>query len=501
MGILDVIDGVFVGLAFGQIKIKIEVLIRFAQGIEKAASVIANLAAQFAQGNEFSGARGHRRLLAISVEHGKLYQRYLQFFGVKPKGGERPLDPRNIAVVISTPDIDDLVKPALVLVQVVGNIRSKIGVETVFALHDAIFFIAEGRGLEPLGAILHIEVPVFFEEIDGARHQASVEERLLRKPDIEADAKRLEVVPAIRQLLGQRVLMHIRPIRTQQRLGTDNQRVEMGLALILRLVVAAVGIRQAGQPALDSLGRAKVFAAVRCGHLTSHVAHIRPLVGIGRKGDDDAIQFQIAQPRRQGQDVHLPAGIIDVKLARHFPAGKRQQVGQRSTVGGTAAMPDMQRPGRVGGNEFNLNFLPPAQNKAAKISAQSQHPGDGCRLGSGIKGEIDEPGASDFGLAHQRRDRELIDQLAGDIEWILFQNTRQLHGQIGGKIAVRRIPRPFKQDGRGAGCGRNTGQRLLNQRHELGFDILGHKHPAVSSKGGLYGIRRKAYPPRLFSVK
>jgi hypothetical protein len=91
--------------------------------------------------------------------------------------------------------------------------------------------------------------------------------------------------------------------------------------------------------------------------LFGHVADVGTLVAVGREGHADAMLIQIAQPGRQAEDVHLPASIIDVILAGHIPAGKSEQAGQRSPIGGTAAMTNVQRTGRVGRDEFDLHLL------------------------------------------------------------------------------------------------------------------------------------------------
>jgi hypothetical protein len=288
--------------------------------------------------------------------------------------------------------------------------EAKVGVKPIFALHDAILLVAEGRGPEPARAILHIEMALLFQQVDAAGNQAGVKQGLLGEPDVEMDAELFEVVAAIGQLFRQRMLMHISPVRAKQLLGVGDQCVKMLVALLLGFVVGAAGIRQSRAYWLERLGRAHVLVAMGCRHLLCHVAHIVALVGIGRERNINAVLFEVAQPGRQSEDVHLSAGIIDVILARYVPAGEGQQARQRSAIGSATTMADMQRAGRVGRDEFDLHFLPATEQSNDRsfppsTSTALEHASVLARC---IQGEIDETGASDFGLFDQYRYRQLV---------------------------------------------------------------------------------------------
>ena len=120
--ILDVIDGVFVGLAGGQIEIEIQMLVGFAQHVEKTAGVVADLGAQCAQSDEFAGARRHLRLLSVAVQHGELHECDIELARIEAERLQGTLDAWDIAVMIGAPDIDHAVKTTLVFVQVIGDI-------------------------------------------------------------------------------------------------------------------------------------------------------------------------------------------------------------------------------------------------------------------------------------------------------------------------------------------------------------------------------------------
>ena len=76
-----------------------------------------------------------------------------------------------------------------------------------------------------------------------------------------------------------------------------------------------------------------------------------------------AAQFQITQPHAGGENVHLPAGVVDVILAVHVEAGGAQQIGDRRAVRRAAPVADMQRPGRIGRHELDLHALAGADRR------------------------------------------------------------------------------------------------------------------------------------------
>ena len=92
------------------------------------------------------------------------------------------------------------------------------------------------------------------------------------------DAELLEIIAAIGQLLGKRMLMHVMPsqLAEQTPWTAGDQRVEMQFALLLGLIVGALGVGQARRPGDHGIGRAHVLGAVRTVICMRHVAHIAP---------------------------------------------------------------------------------------------------------------------------------------------------------------------------------------------------------------------------------
>jgi len=110
---------------------------------------------------------------------------------------------------------------------------------------------------------------------------------------------------------------------------------------------------------------------------------------------------------------------------------------------------DVQRAGRVGGDELDLNLVRSAELGASEPVACDQDGADDVDLGP-----------HHLGPADQTRSRQLGEQLVGYLAWILPQRLGQLHRQVGGEIAMCRITRSFNVDRRVSRHRRNACQRL-----------------------------------------
>ena len=106
---------------------------------------------------------------------------------------------------------------------------------------------------------------------------------------------------------------------------------------------------------------------------------------------------EVAQPGRQAEDVHLAAGVVDVILARHIPAGEgagwtmrrhRRRRGHDRRAAGRSGWPRRIRP------------APSARRRRwnGQSSAFAQHGAHDAGLGAGVEGEIDETGARHLGM-------------------------------------------------------------------------------------------------------
>jgi hypothetical protein len=144
-------------------------------------------------------------------------------------------------------------------------------------------------------------------------------------------------------------------------------------------------------------------------------------------------------------------------------------------MGGAAAVADVQRPGRIGGNEFHQHLLAAAQLRTAIGRAGRQHLADHAGLGGRRQGEIDEAGTGHLGVRHVRRFRQFGQQVPGDVARVLLQAARQLQGDVAGKIAMRGLAGAFEENRRVDRCGRDACQGAPQQVGQFGFGIDGHR--------------------------
>jgi len=268
--------------------------------------------------------------------------------------------------------------------------------------------------------------------------------------------------------------VHPRVVLAEQLLGVGDQRVEVFLALLLGLVVLAIGRRQAGRPGQDlhggDLGEAVLVGVA---HLAAHVDHVVALVGVGREGNLDAEEGEVAQPGRQRQDVHLAASVVHVVLAADLVAGEGEHVRERGAIGGAATVADVERAGGVGGDELHLH-LDALACPAAEIRAPGQHLAHHRGLGVGGEREVDEAGAGDLGPGDQLRGRQLGEQQAGELARVALERLGELQREVGGEVAVARLLRALQQDGGGGEIRRDALQRGLEQVGQQDFGIGAH---------------------------
>ena len=207
--------------------------------------------------------------------------------------------------------------------------------------------------------------------------------------------------------------------------------------------------------------------------LGRHVLHVVALVGVGREGDGDAEEVEIAQPGRQGQDVHLPAGVVDVVLAGHLEAGEVEHIRQGGAIGGPTAMPDVKRPGGVGGDIFHLHPDPGFDAPAIGL-AGSQHGTDDSGLGIRHQREVDEACAGHFGLGDQAGGRQLGQQQVGQLARIALEGLGELQRQVACEVSVTGLLRALQVDRRFRLLGRHAEKGGTEEVGKLGLGIGAH---------------------------
>ena len=463
MRVLHVVDRVVLGMALGQFQVEIQVLVVAAHHVEETRRIGADFLAQFAQGDEAAGTRRHLHTHAATEQDGELHQLDLDAAGVEPQPLRRRLQTGDVTMVIGTEDVQGALETAFELRQQIAEVGGEIGGDAVLAHDHAILVVAEIGGAEPGGAAVVVQMAAFAQSGDGALHVAVGHQRPFGEEIVVHDAEAGEVAADVGQAPAQAGVEDDAVVGVaEQLLGAGDQRIDV------QFLVAA--LRFVGRQAVGDFQCAMAQAVAFLGaQAAGDVDHVLALVAIVREAHVDAAELVIAQPHRHRQDVHLPAGVVDVVLALYLVAGRFQQVGDGGAVGGAAAMADVQRAVRIGGNEFDGDRFARLADMAAVLAAEFEHAtnrGQPARLRDG---EIDEAGAGDLDLGHVLRLAEGGDQGFGQLARLHAGRFGQQQGDIGCIVAVIAGFRPFDHVVRG---GQILGQAAVPAQVEQG---LGHQ--------------------------
>ena len=151
---------------------------------------------------------------------------------------------------------------------------------------------------------------------------------------------------------------------------------------------------------------------------------------------------------RGGEALDLTAGVVDVELALHLVPDRLEQADQRIAVGGVATAADVQRPGRVGGDELDQHALAcRARLRAEPLACRSEarHRPPIPLVG---EEEVDEARAGDLD-ALDRVLAELLAQLGrepgGDVARVFAQRRREQHRRVGAVVAELGLGRALQR--------------------------------------------------------
>ena len=149
------------------------------------------------------------------------------------------------------------------------------------------------------------------------------------------------------------------------------------------------------------------------------------------------------------------------------------------------AVADMQRPGRIGRDEFQQHFAACARCAVAVAAALLQKPAQFGMKGLSAHREIDESRPRHFGLCDQHRSRQRGHQSRGYLARGLLKPLGEAHSDIACKMAVHRVARPLDVDRRELVC---ADARLLQHIMDRGFeqivDFSFHRWPHSNRVGG-----------------
>ncbi len=193
-------------------------------------------------------------------------------------------------------------------------------------------------------------------------------------------------------------------------------------------------------------------------------------VAVARECETLAEALEVAQPHTDREDLHLPAGVVDVVLAVHGIAGRIEQVGERGTERGVPAVAHVQRSRGVRRDELDDHALPgallaPAIGRAEVEHAQQFQVPRGRR-----EMEIDEARASDFDFRDELTRRQRVHDRLGDVARLALRNPGKLHCRIGGEIAVGRVAGAFDRRYE-SGCFR-AGEFIWQRRKRIAHQVF-----------------------------
>ncbi len=173
-------------------------------------------------------------------------------------------------------------------------------------------------------------------------------------------------------------------------------------------------------------------------HVVATVVLLGPL--------DRAAQLLVhAQAQRVAEHPHLNTRIVEVILALDLIAGGGQQTAQHVAHHGATRVADVERAGGVGADKLDQDPNAIAGAGLTECGSVGDDAAEYARSGLARHAEVDEARPRDRGLAHQPRTVEVIQQFFRNLARVAFHQFRQLHGDIGGIIAVLAVTRHFDE--------------------------------------------------------
>ena len=233
-----------------------------------------------------------------------------------------------------------------------------------------------------------------------------------------------------------------------------------------------------------AFGRAPPFVAVAGRQRLADLLQIVPGIEALRNRIDGLAQgLEVAQMSRAREGIDLSARIVDVIFAGDLEARLGQEQGQRIAIDRTPGMGDVQRPGRIGRDIFDIHPPPRPDGRGSVIRAGGQHIGDpGLPIAVG-QAQVDESRSGDLHPGDIGQPAQPFGELVGEQPRRHVRGFGQHHGRIGRQIPMACLPRRLDGDPGGIEASRNLaiGGELPDlgedQLMELGEGIHGEVDP------------------------
>ncbi len=348
-----------------------------------AGRVDADLLDELLERHDHPGPLGELDLLAAAHDLHQLPDQHLDGdVGVVAGAGRDGPQPLHVPVVVGAEQVDADVETARPLVDVVRGVRREVGELAVGLDQDPVLVVAEVGRAQPHGAVLLEDVALLAQLGQAALDRSGVVHGPLGGPHVEVRAEAVEHGP---------VLGHLQLVAgLAERLGALVDRQGRELRVLgrdqgahLDDVVALVPVRRHRQP--------------------------------GGRGSE-----------RGAEPVHLHAAVVDVELPGHHGAGRRQHPGHRVAHRRPAGVPQVQRPGRVGRDELEVDPRPVQRVRPPVRRPRPQHRRGHRARGGGVEGDVEEPRPCDV----HRGDARCLGQVRRDGGSDIARRAAGLLGQL-----------------------------------------------------------------------
>ena len=167
--------------------------------------------------------------------------------------------------------------------------------------------------------------------------------------------------------------------------------------------------------------------------------------GPGRRLRLDAARARLHRQREVG-DLH--AGVVVVELAHDAPAVRVEHARDRVADRRGAAVADVQRTGRIGGDELDAGGAPGAGVAAPVGGALLEHAGHLALVRGRTQEEVDEAGTGDLDLGDRRSSPAARRPAPRPDRAACGRRLGQQQRGIGRKIAVLAVARAFDDEAR-----------------------------------------------------
>ena len=485
VSVLHVVHRVGVVALLNGLNIEVDHLVG-ALGDERVASGIgADLVDELLQSHHGALALGHTDGLAVAQQVDELAQQNLKLAGIA-KSIADAADALDVAVVVGTPDVDDVVN-ALELIPVIGNVGGEVGVLAVGLDQDAVLVIAQVGGAEPQGAVLGVEVTHLVELLKGAVNGGGAGglalgvlhvQRTLGVPTIEVAIDGVAEVAHVVDHLHIAALAEA--LHALLRIGVDPL-IAVGapeLGGLVDNVVAAIGVlaKGLGKVILVRMGLGMLVVLVGNEGVAVGDQQLVSLIDIHALLGDDVGKLHIARADGVAEGVHLRAVVVDVELTLDVVTGVVHNTAERVAQRGPAAVANVHGADGVGGNELDLGLQATTDVGLSEVHALlASLAKDGILDGNG-EVEVDEAGACDLDFLNRGVLGHMGNDGLGDLARGAVGQLGGLQGHGRGPLAMRSVSRSLDSAIVKFKCGKVAGLlgRSKRSAYQL-FNLLGHR--------------------------